>query len=510
MARDPYRYFRIEARELADQLGSSVLELERTGDAAVVARLLRLAHTLKGAARVVRLPVIADQAHGIENLLTGFREGLAAVPGEQIGEVLRHLDIISTQLTGLTPQEPAVAIDSILPRPDVILDDAGELDALLDQIADTGSELRALETLARDANTALGLADDLGKTLHAGTTPRDPRREQFGDLQKRVGNLERGLVRMRERTSRSWRHLHDAAERLRLVPARSLLAATERAARDSAKALGREIAFSTTGGEIRLDAAIIRVVQDALVQLVRNAVAHGVEPAAGRSAAGKPPAGRIAVTVMRSGRRIIFRCEDDGRGIDVAALRQAAIRQGRPEAEIDRLASQGLAQLLMNGRVSTAPVLSEVAGRAIGMDIVRDAVEQLGARLDVSTEPGKFTRLEISAPLTLSSVEAVRVDVSGLEVCLPLHAVRQTQRVAPSEVHRSAAGEAIVRRRQVGSSGLAGPAVRTGRRPAARRRAICRHHRGAERPRRAERRRASSAPRAWCCARCLRWPLCRP
>src|SRR6266850_7322616 len=101
MAPDPYRYFRVEARELTDQLGKSVLDLEKRPDPELVARLLRLAHTLKGAARVVKQREIADQAHGVEEILAPFRDSTSPVPRDRIDTLLRFVDDIGGRVAAL-------------------------------------------------------------------------------------------------------------------------------------------------------------------------------------------------------------------------------------------------------------------------------------------------------------------------------------------------------------------------------------------------------------------------
>lgn len=446
MARDPYRYFRVEARELTEQLGSSMLELERTGAGEVVGRVLRLAHTLKGAARVVKLAAIADHAHGIEDVLSPLRDG-APVTAQPIGAALAHLDAISGALAAIASPVPAPTPGLPPPGSELeISDDAEILDSLLDGLAGLGADLAGLGATRDIVRGAINDAERTAGHPHssAGSERHPAETGAAVELPKRLRAIEGGLARLQERVERDLRQLHDSAERLRLLPARTLLVAAERAARDSAVALGKEIAFSSTGGAIRLDPATMRLVQDAIVQLVRNAVAHGIEDRNARLAAGKPAAGRIAVDVVRSGRRIIFRCEDDGRGIDVVALRGAALRRGRTPAEVERLERSGLIELLIGGGASTASALSEVAGRGIGMDIVRETTRRLGARIDLATEPGRFTRFELSAPLTMSSIETLRVDAGGMELGLPLQAVRETRRVATGDVVRSVAGAAIL------------------------------------------------------------------
>jgi two-component system chemotaxis sensor kinase CheA len=461
MARDPYKYFRVEARELAGELGQGLLELERNGDGGVIVpRLLRLAHTLKGAARVVSQPEIADHAHAIEGALSPFRELAGMVPRENVDAILRLIDAISGRVAALQAPEPAGGTADLPGRTAapaeetfrVVRTDVAEIDDLLDGVTEASAQISAFRAAAGLAEKARRLSDHFAEQLAAATRDVDhPRRGQderlaaAAELLRGVaGELERSIVTTRERVDRELRQVRHAAEQLRLVSAGALFPHFERAARDSAQALGKEVAFEGHGGDIRLDAHVIHVVQGAVLQMIRNAVAHGIEDAAGRTAANKPGRGRVGVTVVRRGRQVVFRCEDDGCGIDVAALREVAIRNGRPAADLDKLDANGLVRVLLQGGISTSAVVSEVAGRGIGMDIVRAAVTELAADFAVTTEAGKGTSFELIVPVSVSSVESLVVEGGGVSATLPLQAVHHTLRLEAGHIHRTSLGEAIV------------------------------------------------------------------
>jgi two-component system chemotaxis sensor kinase CheA len=177
---------------------------------------------------------------------------------------------------------------------------------------------------------------------------------------------------------------------------------------------------------------------------VRNGVAHGLEAPAARRAAGKPETGRIALHVERRGRRVVFRCTDDGRGVDLDAVRDAALRKGLAASDVRNLDVDGLIAMLMRGGLSTSASVTEVAGRGIGMDIVRAAAARLGGEVSVRTEAGKGTSFELSVPMSLAALDALVVESGGVTVTIPLDAVRHTQRIAEGATTRNAQGEAIV------------------------------------------------------------------
>lgn len=426
MATDPYRYFRIEARELLDQLARGLLALEREDSeaaAATVALLLRLAHTFKGAARVVRLPQLAEGAHALEELLSPLREpGSQPEPG-RIESLLAQLDALESGLAalaapGLTgpsaPQPTLPPEQPAAPRLEALRPPSEALDTLLAGVDQSHLQLQPLQQalqLARASRAALGVGEP----------------ELQGLLLRLERQLETGLTRLEHELQ----GLREQAEQLRLLPAEALFAPLERAARDAACEQGKALRFVARGGALRLEAELLDGLRPALLQLVRNALAHGIESPAKRQAAGKPAEGELRLEVERCGRQVRFVCSDDGAGLDLLALRQAARAKGWPEAEGEEAA---LLQRLLQGGLSTAARVDGLAGRGVGLDLVRDAAARLGARLSLSHEPGRGTRVELLAPLRLAALDTLLVEAGGRRLHLPLQAV---QRVLPA----SALGE---------------------------------------------------------------------
>lgn len=453
MASDPYKYFRLEARELVEQLGKGSLELERGGDAELIARLLRQAHTLKGAARVVRQVEIAELAHGIEDAYTPLRDGRASATSELVGRVLAMIDEITRALSRL--DAPAAAVGSTrsaaeptstrfeADAPPVVRAELAEMDALLDGILETNARVGALRTTADDLAGALQLADALVAQLAARDGQGGPKRRDLAEslrehLRRCEGELRGGI----ERTARELGQVRDTAEQLRLVPAALLLGSLERTARDTAQAIGKQIVFEGRGGDVRLDAYVLSAIQGALVQLVRNAVAHGIESPADRVALRKPAAGQVLVEVERLGGRLRFTCRDDGGGLDLEAVRRAA--RARGVAAADALDARAITSLLLHGGISTSTRVTEVSGRGVGLDVVRAACERLGGEVRVETVAGAGTRFELLVPMSLTSIEALIVEAGGARAALPLDAVRATRRISRSEVAVTSHGEAVI------------------------------------------------------------------
>jgi two-component system chemotaxis sensor kinase CheA len=444
MAKDPYKYFRIEARELLDGMSAGALELEKGPPAPdAIARLLRLAHTLKGAARVVRQPGMADAAHRIEDVLAPHRDG-SAVPRERTSELLRLCDEIAAQLQTLeSPVEPSAAaaaapaapqaVETAELRPleiaDTVRVSIGDLDSVLEAASESAVHVEALERAAAE------IAEARARVERGSLDERQ-------SLPAALERIERGLVQRTGQLRRELHRLRDDAAALRLVPADTLFAPLARAVRDAAQAMGRRVHFDSAGGDVRLDAHVLAEVRDALLHVVRNAVAHGIEAPADRLAAGKPEAGRIQLHVERQGSRAAFICTDDGRGLDREAVAKAARRMGlvRPDAALD---DADVSRLIFEPGLSTSGALTEIAGRGVGLDVVRDTAARLKGEARARSEAGRGTTIEILVPITLSSLQALGVAAGERTSWIPMDSVVTTLRVAAPEIARTSAGASV-------------------------------------------------------------------
>ena len=464
--KDKYRYFRVEARELLEGLTRGILELERApDDRSAVARLLRLAHTLKGAARVVQLPAIAELAHAAEDVLAPHRddtspplsrEGVDALLATVDGMTARLAEIDAPPAAGAavvavavsaTQAPPAGAERRLAPREperhQSLRVELPEADALLALAFEAGVHAaalrRGLSELGHVRELTRALADQLAPR-HGEAEPSPPParlRALVDELSRALGAAQRALATRSDQTEREIGQLRGAAERLRLVPARAVFGALERAMRDAARSLGREVEFEGSGGEVRIDAHLLTPVREALLHAARNAVAHGIEPAAERVAAGKPTAGRVCVEVERRGPTLVFRCRDDGRGIDVEAVRAAAARKGLVSpADAAALDAEAISALLLRGGISTSALLSDVAGRGVGLDVVRDTAARLGGTAALRSEPRRGTTVELAVPLSLSAVRALHLEAGGVIAALPLEAVERSVHVKPERLAR--------------------------------------------------------------------------
>ncbi|HTA89382.1 MAG TPA: response regulator [Polyangiaceae bacterium] len=461
---DPYRYFRVEADEILGQLQQGLLELEKGASSAeTVASLLRLAHTLKGAARVVKQTRIADLSHALEDIFVPIRNAGSAVEPSAISKSLGYVDAMRAQLLLLSAPVTKTETTKVAAAPDRAPDEpfwaakpnVEDLDVLMDGIGELNSQLGGIRRARRIFERARGVSDLLveqfapRRTGQAGDSGTAKLRALAEELQATLGIAEREIIASVDLAGRELVQVRDAAERLRLVPAELMWGALERTARDAAVSLGKQVKFTAQGGDIRLDAEVLGLIQRALMQAVRNAVAHGVESPTERQAAGKLAEGQVVILVQRRDKDVVFSCRDDGRGLDLEAVRRGAERQGVAPATAATMGAEALIQLLMRGGISTAHAVTGMSGRGIGLDLVRETAEKLGGRVHLESAAGRGTTVAIAVPASMSALSALLVEVAGQVVALPLSAVRGTSRQNAADVAHTPDGDTVLMEGQV-------------------------------------------------------------
>jgi two-component system chemotaxis sensor kinase CheA len=199
------------------------------------------------------------------------------------------------------------------------------------------------------------------------------------------------------------------------------------------------------GGEVRLDRRVVDELRDPLLHLVRNAVDHGIEAPDARRAAGKSTRGRVAVRVEPRGSRVVIVVEDDGPGLHLAAIRAAAVRKGFVAADAaEKLSDRDVARLVFQAGLSTAPAVTAVSGRGVGLDVVQETLERLGGTIDLRFARGQGTRFDLEVPLTLAATLALLFRAGRDLAALPADAVERVLLLGDDDVG-TIAGRATVK-----------------------------------------------------------------
>jgi two-component system chemotaxis sensor kinase CheA len=231
--------------------------------------------------------------------------------------------------------------------------------------------------------------------------------------------------------------LHKCVLKIRMVPVEQLFRRFPRVVRDVAKQCGKDVALDLAGQNTDLDKGILDALAEPLMHLVRNSVDHGIEPADERLTVGKPARGTIYLNAYHQGTQVVIEVRDDGRGIDLMALRARAVEKGILKAEeTQRLSEQDTLNLIFESGLSTASEVTEVSGRGIGMDVVRTVLDRLKGTVQVSSQKGRGSTFQLRAPLTLASIQTLLVRVGGRLFAVPLSSVVEITRVSEQEIHR--------------------------------------------------------------------------
>lgn len=244
--------------------------------------------------------------------------------------------------------------------------------------------------------------------------------------------------------------LQELGMRLRMLPADTIFQAFPRAVRDLAKQFRKEVNFVIEGGETELDKKVLEEINDPLIHIMRNSIDHGIELPADREAAGKPAQGTVRLGARQEGDRIVIEISDDGAGIDPDKIRETAVRKGYiTESESKAMSDREAQYMIFEAGFSTAPIITEISGRGVGMDVVREfVVEKLKGSLDLNSEKGKGTTFRLTIPLTLAIIRALLLRVGESVYALPTGSIEETMRVSPSDIIKVEGREVIRRQRR--------------------------------------------------------------
>jgi len=464
-------------------------------DATPAAGIARLLHTLKGSARMVGAMSLGQSLHDLETRLERVRGQNAAESGildeletaldqtrqaldtlgnpeavaAPVAEPAQPANLVATpiELDDTGPAQPgelaAQAARTMLrveaSRIDQFVNEAGEISIARTRIE---GELRTLRRSLLDltenvirlrnqlreveiqADTQMQSRLSQVETHHTEFDPLEMDRytrlqeltrmmaESVGDVttvqQNLLKNLD-GAESALHAQSRMARELQQSLMYVRMVPFDSLAERLYRLVRQTAKELGRRANLDIIGGQIEIDRSVLEAMTGPLGHLVRNAVTHGIEPPEVRRAAGKPEIGQITLRVSHEGNDVVIEFRDDGAGLDFASIRRHAIETGLIDAS-EETDDKRLTNLIFVPGFTTAS-LSSLAGRGVGMDVVKSETAAVGGRISVATEAGQGTTFRIHLPLTLAVTQALLVRAGGRTLAIPSSMVAQVLELKP-------------------------------------------------------------------------------
>lgn len=235
--------------------------------------------------------------------------------------------------------------------------------------------------------------------------------------------------------------LEEEVKRVRMLPFKSIAVPFARMVRDLAQASGKDVTFELVGGEVELDKRVLEEVKDPIIHLLRNAVDHGIETPAARAASGKPAQGKILLTIEQIGKDVAIHVQDDGIGVAIKSIRDAAIR--RKVKDATTMSDAELIELIYAPGFSTSAIITDISGRGVGLDIVRRNVENLHGRIELETKPGQGTSFTLLLPVTLTSSRGLLVRAGGRVFAIPVNAIERIAHVRATEIQMVSGRQSI-------------------------------------------------------------------
>lgn len=244
--------------------------------------------------------------------------------------------------------------------------------------------------------------------------------------------------------------LRDEVLSMRMLPLSYIFSRIPRIALDLSRKLGKKVDVIIEGGEVEIDKASLEKLYDPIIHIVRNALDHGIEPPEERIKLGKPEVGKIYVRAYRSTKGIVIEIEDDGRGIDINAIKQKVVDKGLATLEeVEKMSDEELLSFLFISGFSTSSRLTDVSGRGVGLDVVKNIIESLGGTVSLHTEKGVGTKITMVLPPTLLILRAIVVTSGGIKWAIPVEAVKEIFELSDVEIKRSVGGTTVYYRGKI-------------------------------------------------------------
>ncbi len=448
---DLLREFLTETNESLERVDAELVRFEREpNNSQILGNIFRLVHTIKGTCGFLGLPRLEALAHAAETLMGKFRDGMS-VTAEAVTLILSTIDRIKLILDEIENREAepeggdADLIDSLarasqqsdggtkpVARPEA---ETPELHEAPEPAESQPPERPDDERGDRIANHSIRVNVTTLDYLMTTVSELVLTRNQLLEIVRRHEDSDFKVPL--QRLSNVTAELQEGVMKTRMQPIGNAWQKLPRIVRDLCAELGKDIELKMHGAETELDRQVLELVKDPLTHLVRNCADHGIESPAERVAAGKPAKGTIRLAACHQGGHIIIEIADDGRGLDVARIRAKAIEQGLAgEAEITAKSDIEICNFIFAPGFSTAAQVTNISGRGVGMDVVRNNIEQIGGTVDLQSVAGAGTKFTIKIPLTLAIVSALIVEAGGERFAVPQLSVLELVRAGRAGEHR--------------------------------------------------------------------------
>lgn len=466
--------FRAEAAEILEVLHAAVSRLAdsaeaRDGRPADLTDALRAAHTLKGAAHVVRIEAVPALAHELEDVFRDAEKEHGISKEETAAQSRRLLNLIESALqasgglaatsdtalpdpvqsASTTAQKGFYRIEksriasleesyseilAVFPHFETLCEDTSRLSADFSMMA------REEETLRRNLGALLYRAPENQEYARAASYVNFTSR-QVRLLQRSITRIESGMRKIAAQLETRLDLLEEGMHGLRVTRAEEVLAGLRLMASELSERLQKPVELQTDGFDLEMEMPVLQSLRGALIHMLRNALDHGIETAPERLSAGKPPSARIRISLSLEGGHYCLRVADDGRGLPEREIRRSAIRAGLcTEDEAARLSGPALTRLIFHPRLSTAREVTDVSGRGIGLSSVIETIRALDGTVECESNPGKGTVFIIRIPAARVGSRALLVRAADAVFGIPSRFVEKVTRISEAEIETNEKG----------------------------------------------------------------------
>jgi len=458
-----------ESKEHLVALNAALIELEKKpSNKDVLNDIFRVAHTLKGMSATMGYDKITHLAHQMEDVLDKLRKGEAQAKGNIVDVIFECFDKLENLIEEIeTGTEAKVDIDGLVARLGaLVLKDDGKTPevCVTAQAApeENIQEVKAQEEepkSAEDIETAAGSAGKKSKTsIRINISHLDKMMNLVGEMVISKSQLEQiailhqigELKETLQQLDRIAVELQEAVLKTRMVPLSQIFDRYPRMVRDLSLKLGKEVEFDIFGSDIEIDRMLIEEINEPLVHLLRNALDHGVEMPAKRVEAGKDRRGKVVLSARRERGYISINVTDNGKGLDPAILKQKAVEKGIiSHDDAKTMSEEATYMLICDPRFSTAETITDISGRGVGMDVVRNAIESFSGRLIINSQVGVGSSFTVNLPLSIAIISSLLVRVKDEIYAIPLNNITEVVPFSQNEVKSIEKKEVIVLRDEV-------------------------------------------------------------
>lgn len=445
--------FLLEAKDNLDLLDSLFVDLEKDhNNERAIKEIFRITHTMKGNAMGLGIGSIADLSHVIEDVMLAIREGKIKIGEELFKLLFRANDKLGELVRGLESGEK-VSFLGIKTSLALFLQRALQSPAEADQGAQQEEKQEAAIEEAPAEEAAPAEQEENSSKISFSDVIQIPVKK-MDDLMNEVGQLmierdrllnvaqKMGLPTSElEALKRLTANLQYSVMNARMVQVGFLFHKFNRVLRDAASIEGKKVGLLLRGTEVEIDRNILKIISDAMVHLVRNAVSHGIESSEKRTKAGKPSEGTVTLNASYERDRVVISVTDDGAGIDVEVIRRKIVEKGLVSSQVaQNLKAQEVIHYIFESGFSNAEKVNELSGRGVGMDVVKRAVESIGGQVKIQTNLGKGTTIEMHVPVSLALKGTLLFEVDNQEYVIALSYTESVVAVKKSEMYKLGGG----------------------------------------------------------------------